>query len=135
MHCVSRAERSGLTQFGNSSMAAIDSATTTEDGKVMPRAKKVSETPKVDPIAEVNARVEHATAERRKRTNRPFPAAPFEETLSFAQVIYAFGSGQPVRRLSIFDHLQKSPESGHSRQLIINANKYGLIEGSVAQST
>ena len=40
------------------------------------------------------------------------------------------GAGQPVRRLTLFDHLGKAPESGASRQLITNANKYGLIEGS-----
>lgn len=84
---------------------------------------------KPDPVASVNARVEQAVAEKRKRAQRPFPASPFEEALDFARTIYAFGSGQPVRRLSVFDHLGKSPESGPSRQLIINANKYGLIEG------
>lgn len=92
----------------------------------MPRAKKDA-TP--DPIASANARVERAAAEKRKRAQRPFPAAPFEDALDFARTIYAFGSGQPVRRLSVFDHLGKSPESGPSRQLIVNANKYGLIEG------
>lgn len=92
----------------------------------MPRAKKDA-TP--DAVASANARVEHAVAEKRKRAQRSFPAAPFEEALDFARTIYAFGSGQPVRRLSVFDHLGKSPESGPSRQLIVNANKYGLIEG------
>lgn len=74
-------------------------------------------------------RVEKAVAERRRRKQRPFPAAPFEEALDFAQSILRFGSGQPVRRLSLFDSLGKSPESSASRQLIVNANKYGLIEG------
>ncbi|MGE8449826.1 MAG: hypothetical protein ACN6OP_04200 [Pseudomonadales bacterium] len=92
----------------------------------MPRTKKIAAP---DPARSANARVERAAAEKRKRAHRPFPAAPFEEALDFARTIYSFGSGQPVRRLSIFDHLGKSPESGPSRQLIINANKYGLIEG------
>jgi len=69
-------------------------------------------------------------AKPRKRTQRIFPASTFEEPLEFAEEILRFGSGQPVRRLSIFDHLQKSPESGPSRQLITNASKYGLINGS-----
>jgi hypothetical protein len=69
-------------------------------------------------------------AERKKRAQRPFPAAPFEEALSFAKAIFDFASGQPVRRLSLFDHLKKSPESGSSRQLIVNSNKYGLTKGS-----
>ncbi len=82
-----------------------------------------------DASSEADAKVEKAAAEKRRRTQRPFPAAPFEESLDFAQAVLKFGSGQPVRRLSLFDHLGKSPESGHSRQLIINANRYGLIEG------
>lgn len=98
----------------------------------MTRGKKAAVAARPDPVATVNARVEHVATEKRKRNQRPFPAAPFEETLEFAKAIYMFGSGQPVRRLSVFDHLQKSPESGPSRQLVINANKYGLIEGGYA---
>lgn len=69
---------------------------------------------------------------RRGRSTRPFPAAPFEEAYAFAKEIYEFGSGQQVRRLSLFDHLQRTPDSGPSRQLITNANKYGLIKGNYA---
>ena len=74
-------------------------------------------------------RVEAAAARKKSRAQRPFPACSFEEALDFAKAIFEFGSGQPVRRISVFDHLQKSPESGPSRQLITNANKYGLTEG------
>ena len=66
----------------------------------------------------------------RTRSSRPFPAASFEEALGFASKVLEFGSGQPVRRLSLFDHLGKSPDSGGSRQLVTNANKYGLTTGS-----
>jgi len=69
---------------------------------------------------------------KRKRTVRNFPASSFAEPLDFAKAILEFGGSQPVRRLSIFDHLGKSPESGPSRMLITNANKYGLTEGSYA---
>lgn len=69
---------------------------------------------------------------RRRRTIRNFPASTIEEPLQFTQQVFEFGSGQPVRRLSIFDHLKKSPESGPSRQLITNSNKYGLIKGNSA---
>ena len=82
------------------------------------------------PQDEVNTRVEAAA--KRKRAVRSFPAASFEEALQFARSIYEYGSGKPVRRLSIFDHLGKAPESGPSRQLIVNASKYGLVKGSAA---
>jgi hypothetical protein len=74
-------------------------------------------------------RVEKAVAKRQARKQRPFPACSFEEALDFAKQVFTFGSGQPVRRLSVFDHLGKSSESGPSRQLVTNANKYGLTEG------
>jgi len=66
---------------------------------------------------------------RRSRPTRPFPAASFEEALSFARELFTVGSGRPVRRLTLFDHLGKAPESGASRMLITNANRYGLISG------
>ena len=80
----------------------------------------------------VATRVAEAVIKKRTRTTRVFPACPFEEALNFTKQIFSFGSGQPVRRLSLFDHLGKSPDSGPSRQLVTNANKYGLIEGNYA---
>ncbi|HEX8321042.1 hypothetical protein [Longimicrobium sp.] len=64
-----------------------------------------------------------------KRAARAFPASSFEEALGLAEAAFEYGSGKPVRRLSLFDHLGKSPESGPSRQWVTNANKYGLIKG------
>lgn len=81
------------------------------------------------PIDQANAKVQ-AAVEKRKRSVRPFPACPFEESLDFAREIYKYRSGQPVRRLGVFDYLQKSPDSGPSRTLITNSGKYGLTKGS-----
>lgn len=78
---------------------------------------------------QINAKVEAAAAAKRTRSQRPFPACSFEEAQTFAKAILDYGSGQPVKRLSLFDHLQKSPDSGASRQLITNAGKYGLTKG------
>lgn len=94
------------------------------------RASKSATALQTNPIAEVNARVEKAVKDRAKRTQRPFPACSFEEALEFASQMLSYGSGQPVRRISLFDHLKKSPDSGPGRQLITNTNKYGLTEGS-----
>src|SRR3954452_10355845 len=52
----------------------------------------------------------------RKRPSRNFPASSFEEALEFAKAIFKFGSGNPIRRLTLFNELGKSPESGASRQ-------------------
>ena len=50
--------------------------------------------------------------------------------MQFARELFVVGSGQAVRRLTLFDHLKKSPDSGASRMLITNSNRYGLTRGS-----
>lgn len=67
---------------------------------------------------------------KRKRVTRLFPALTYEECLSLANAIWEFASGQRIRRLTLFDQIGKSPESGTSRTLITASNKYGLIDGS-----
>jgi hypothetical protein len=71
------------------------------------------------------------TAKRQRRT-RLFPAATFEDALELATAIYTVGAGQPVRRITLFDTIGKSPDSGASRQLVTNCVKYGLTIGSYA---
>lgn len=95
-------------------------------------AAKAPASEKSDAQSKVNKRVEAAVAKKAKRASRPFPAVPFEEAMEFAKQMFAYGSGQPVRRVSFFDHIKKSPESGASRMLITNSNKYGLTEGGYA---
>lgn len=68
--------------------------------------------------------------EKRERRTTLFPAVPFEEALTIANAIQKHAAGQKVRRLTLFDSLGKSPESGPSRQLITNSNKYELTKGS-----
>lgn len=66
-----------------------------------------------------------------KRVLRPFPASTFEEALEIPVGIHRAAPGQgKIRRLTLFDFLNKSPDSGPSRQLIANASRYGLIKGS-----
>lgn len=67
---------------------------------------------------------------KRTRTVRAFPAASFEEAVQFAKQVYDFGSGNPVRRLTLFNQMGKSPDSGASRQAIVNSNRYGLTKGA-----
>jgi hypothetical protein len=68
--------------------------------------------------------------DKRIRRTTLFPAASFEEALTIANAIQKHASGQKVRRLTLFDQMGKSPDSGPSRQLIVNSNKYGLTKGS-----
>jgi hypothetical protein len=70
------------------------------------------------------------TRTRRRRTQRDFPAAPFQEALELALAIQKHASGQKTRRLTLFELMGRSADSGTSRQLVTNSNKYGLTTGS-----
>lgn len=73
---------------------------------------------------------------RRKRTQRPFPAASFKEAAELAEAMVEIAGGsREVRRITLFDHLQRSPESGHSRQAVVNSSRYGLTEGGYQAET
>ncbi len=66
----------------------------------------------------------------RGRTVRNFPACTFEDALIIADAFQKFAPGQQrVRKLTLFDKMGKSPDSGPSRQLITNSSRYGLTKG------
>ena len=66
------------------------------------------------------------------KSARTFPASTFEDAAALANAIWQHAEGERVRRLTLFDALGKSPESGPSRQLVTNSGKYGLTTGSYA---
>lgn len=97
-------------------------------GRGRPR-KAIAEAVATKP-AQPSASDKAAAKATRKRTVRNFPASTFEEALEYARRIFEVGSGQPVKRLTLFNAMGKSPDSGASRMLITNSNKYGLTKGS-----
>ena len=75
--------------------------------------------------------VESKGIETAKKTKKrlPFPNVAFEDALEIANAIWQCSSGQKVRRLTLFDHLGKTPDSGPSRNLITISSKYKLTSG------
>jgi hypothetical protein len=67
---------------------------------------------------------------RKPRTERKFPAITFEEALKLAKAIQDHAGGQRVRRLTLFEKLDQSPDSSETRRLITASNQYGLTKGS-----
>ncbi len=65
----------------------------------------------------------------RGRRSALFPAASFEEALTIANAIQKHAAGQRIRRLTLFDQMGKSPDSGPSRQLIVNSSRFELTRG------
>lgn len=77
-----------------------------------------------------SADVSGSRPRRRRAQRRAFPATSFEEALVLGQAIQEFGSGQPIRRLTLFTALNRSPDSGPTRKLITSSNQYGITNGS-----
>jgi len=69
-------------------------------------------------------------ARRKPRTERKFPATTFEEALTLAKAIQDHAGGQKVRRLTLFEKLDQSPDNAEARRLITASNQYGLTKGS-----
>ena len=60
---------------------------------------------------------------RRTRKERNFPALTFAETLTLAEGIQKYAAGQKVRRLTLFEKLNKDPTAAtraHSLQHPVN---------------
>lgn len=66
---------------------------------------------------------------KQKRAKGAFPRLPLSQALELPRVIYHLGEGEPVRRLTFFDHLGKKPDSGPSRMLVTTSSAYGLTVG------
>ena len=66
---------------------------------------------------------------RKQRTERKFPALTFEEALEIAEGIQKYASGQKVRRLTLFEKLNKEPDSLPARRLVTASGQYGLTKG------
>jgi hypothetical protein len=66
----------------------------------------------------------------RTRTVRKFPALPFEEALFIPNLIQQIAAGQRVRRMTLFEHIDQSPDTNKSRALVTAASQYGLTIGS-----
>jgi hypothetical protein len=69
-------------------------------------------------------------AARRKRKERKFPALTFEEALTIPEAIQKYAAGQRVRRLTIFEKINKEPDSTESRRIVTASGQYGLTKGS-----
>src|ERR1035438_9054676 len=66
---------------------------------------------------------------RKQRKERKFPALTFEEALEIPEAIQKYASGQKVRRLTLFEKLNKEPDSKEARQLVTASGQYGLTKG------
>lgn len=67
---------------------------------------------------------------RRTRHARPYPASSFADALPLGEAIMKYASGDKVRRLTLLQQMDKSPNSGPTKMMITNSGKYGITKGS-----
>ncbi|MBI4298143.1 MAG: hypothetical protein HY666_00065 [Chloroflexi bacterium] len=72
------------------------------------------------------------TSPKRRRGPKTFPTVKFEDVLVLAKGIQEHGAGDRMRRLTLFDELERSPESSTSRNLVTISARYGLTSGGYA---
>lgn len=58
-----------------------------------------------------------------------YPTYTLDEAIVLGKTIHEQNSGKPMRRVTLFDALKKSPDSGPSRMLVTASSSYGLTEG------
>lgn len=69
------------------------------------------------------------TKKKRSRRNMPFATMCASECVVLPEGIWKYASGQKIRRITLFDELGKSPDSGPSRTLVTASSKYGFTNG------
>lgn len=66
---------------------------------------------------------------KRGRRNMPFATMCASECVILPEGIWEYAAGKKIRRITLFDQLGKSPDSGPSRTMITASSKYGFTNG------
>lgn len=115
---------------GNGSVAtAASAAAESQIATAQPNGSGKTKGKKPNRSGKRTAKSKAAAGTRHGRgISKAFPTASFEEAMDLASVIQHNGVTK-MRRLTIFETLQKSPDSGPSRTLVTNSSRYGLTVG------
>lgn len=69
---------------------------------------------------------------KRTRASRPYPASSFPDALALGHAVMKHGAGLKIRRLTLLEKMDRAPNSGPTKMMITNSNKYGITKGSYA---
>ena len=86
-----------------------------------------------EPAAANNSEVvvpKESLKKNRIRSERRFPALTFQQAIDLAESIQRVAAGKQVRRSTLFEALNKSPDSSTTRTLITSSSQYGLTKGA-----
>ena len=110
----------------------VPSATSTNAKPAKAAARSSKEAKPKRGGARKRAPARKAAGAKRSRAVRSYPASSFEDALPLAQAIQKFAQGEKVRRLTLLGQMNKNPNSGGTRMMIVNSTRYGLTTGSYA---
>lgn len=74
------------------------------------------------------------TSGQQTRVRGKYPRISLKEVLSIPKTVFELGQGEPIRRLSVFDSLGRSPSSSTSRTMVTASSTYGLTKGGYQAS-
>ncbi len=66
---------------------------------------------------------------RRRGRAKLFPVVDFKDAFGIAEGIKEHGAGTRMRRMTLFDHMDRSPNSSLTRTLVVSSGRYGLTNG------
>lgn len=89
--------------------------------------KEVKDVQEVKEIQQVET--EKKETKKRGRKNMPFATMCASECVVIPEGIWKYASGEKIRRITLFDQLGKSPDSGPSRTMVTASSKYGFTNG------
>src|SRR5690606_18243072 len=76
------------------------------------------------------AKVAKTKVAPRTRKPRPYPASSFTDALPLGEAILKHAAGDRVRRLTLLQQMDKTPNSSTTKMMITNSGKYGITSGS-----
>ena len=82
-----------------------------------------------------HSNAEHEEERPKRRRLRGLPAMNFEQSLALPKAIMEHSIEGEIQRLTLFEKLGRSPDSGPSRGLIANSSKYGLVSVNSSASS
>lgn len=120
----------------NDASAATEPTAESPGGKPAPASKgksgAKSAKKKAKSKSKLAQRAQKPTDDSRTRTARPYPASSFNDALPLGDAIMKSAAGDKVRRLTLLQQMDKSPNSSATKMLITNSGKYGITKGSYA---
>lgn len=97
-----------------------------DDSAVSPKSAVLTESADTD----TPTNLQNPPKRNRARSERKFPALTFQQAIELADSIQRVAAGKRVRRSTLFETLNKSPDSSTTRSLITSSGQYGLTKGA-----